>query len=285
MKFNKIIANPPYNKGGKIMQACFSHNPEADYSILMPASCYFKDDFFNNIKTIEPADNTAFEKTAIQKNLCICTMKANNNQWTKEDFLMYFCDQKYKDFYKYNIEHYKGFSPIRNDYIDVNEYNIDLDFVEHSRCVSDMCGNGFGKGGGGYAFNIEKDKEKFLEHLPSMRFWIHFSTPQEKENFSKWWYYKGKGKGLASKLMMGIGTMTMSSFYKWAIPQIDWERIHQTTFWKGGKLDAAVACWMFRDDEELKTLELASTHWMDWNYELPEEIIPKIDDYEKRLVS
>lgn len=240
LKIDRVIANPPFNNGGKIIQACFSHCLEAEFSILMPASCYFKDNFFNSIKSIEPADSATFEKAAIQKSLCICTLELDSNHWTKEDFLMYFCDQNYKHFYQYNIEHYRGFSPIRNDSLNANEYDIDLDFVEHSRCVSDKCGNGFGKGGGGYAFNIEKDWEKFLQHLPSMRFCIHFNTPQEKTNFSRWWYFRGKGHSLSSKLMMGIGSMTMSSFYRWAIPQIDWEHISETQLWKDGKLDDAV---------------------------------------------
>ena len=238
---DKIIANPPYNKGGKIMQKCFSIIPEADYSILMPASCYFKEDFFKNIKTIESADNNAFGGVAIQKNLCICTMAPNaHDNWTKEDFLMYFCDQNYKDIYAYNIKHFKGYEPIRDDSVDISKLDIETDFIEHARCISDMCGNGFGKKGGGYAFNIEKDLDKAIEHLPSFRFWIHFNSSIEKSNFSKWWYYGGKGKSLSSKLMMGIGQMTMTSIYKYAIPQIDWENISETELWKNGKLDEAV---------------------------------------------
>lgn len=240
IRIDKVIANPPYSKGGKIMQACFSHCLDAKFSILMPASCYFKDGFFNSIETIEPANANAFESAAIQKNLCICTMKANDNSWTKEDFLLYFCDQNYKDIYKYDISHFRGYTPIRNDHIDPNEYDIDTDFVEHSRCVSDKCGNGFGKGGGGYAFNIERDREKFMERLPSLRFYIQFRSSKEKENFSKWWYFDRKGKSLSSKLMMGVGTMTLSSLHRCAIPQIDWEHINESQLWKDGKLDDAV---------------------------------------------
>lgn len=233
-----VIANPPYKNGGNIMKKVFEKFKDAQFSVLMPASCYLKEDFYKNINSAERADNL-FD-AAIQKNNLICTLSKEENGWSKEDFFLHYCNPKYREIYKWNIEHFKGLTPIRCDDKPLDDFDIDLDFVEHGRSVASSAGNGFGSGGAGYFFNVVKDIEEAKKRNLTMRFYIHFDDKESKDNFSKWWYFGRKMKSLSSLLMTGTGMLTLADITKYAVPQIDWKSISNSNLWKENKLDDAV---------------------------------------------
>ena len=233
-----FIANPPYNKGGQIMKKVYEKNQDAQFSILMPASCYLKNEFYRNIDSVERADN--FFDAAIQKNNLICTLSKEDNNWSKEDFFLKYCDKRFEEVYRWNIEHFIGLTAIRCDGKPLEDFDIDLDFIEHGRAVASNAGNGFGPGGGGYFFNVFKDIEEAKKRNLTMMFYIHFDNKESKDNFSKWWYFGRKMKALASLLITGTGMLTLSDITKYAIPQIDWKEISNSKLWKENKLDDAV---------------------------------------------
>ena len=233
-----ILANPPYNIGGQIIKKVFEKYENAEFSILMPASCYLKDEFYKNIKSVDSTENL-FE-AAVQKNNLICTLQNQNNNWTEEDFFLQYCDQKYRKIYEWNIKNFKGLIPIRCDGDPLDKFDIDLDFIEHARAVAYNAGNGFGSGGAGYFFNVVKDIEETKKRNLTMRFYIHFDTKEAKDNFSKWWYSGRKMKSLSSQLMTGTGMLTLAKITKYAIPQIDWNDISKSRNWVAGKYDDAV---------------------------------------------
>ena len=106
-------------------------------------------------------------------------------------------------------------------------------------CVPKNIGSsGFGKDGCGYKFNVLKRgyEDKWIKNIAL----IHLNSQKEKDNFSKWWYYAPKEKGLSSKMTIGLNMVGASILTKYAIPQIDWENISDHPLWKEGKYDEAV---------------------------------------------
>lgn len=234
--------NPPYNKGNLIARTIFSKEPNSEFSILMPASCYFGDKLFKFIKTFEIAPNL-FD-AAVQSNNSICTLSKIPNSWTETEFFLQYCDQSLKDIYNWNILHDRGIKFIRDDKIPLELLDIDKDFVEHGRAVAINAGNGFGKGGAGYFYNVKKDLVGAQSRNLTMKFFIRFKTKREKDNFSTWWYSAPKGKGLASKLATGTGMLSISNVTQYAIPQIDWDLIDKSELWKKEEYDKAVLNFM-----------------------------------------
>lgn len=235
--FNKVIMNPPYNIGGKIWDE--ARKVSENIICLMPLAQYKKDKRYKYINYFEVVNNTLFD-AIISGNLCIATYQSIDNGKVYEDFLFDSFNQNYKDFYEWNKRNYKGLEVCRKDNRPYTDFNIDLDFIETSRlCVPKNLGrSGFGKNGCGYKFNVLKKgyEEKWIKNIAL----IHLNSQKEKDNFSKWWYSAPKEKGLSSKMMIGLNMINISNVTKYAIPQIDWEKISDHPLWKEGKYDEAI---------------------------------------------
>lgn len=235
--FDKVIMNPPYSIGGKIWSEV--RKVSEDVICLMPLAQYKKNERYRYIDSFEIADNYLFD-ARITSNLCITTYQSIDNGKDYEDFLFDSFNQNYRSFYDWNRRNDKGLFFIEKRDKPYTYFDIDLDFIETNRlCVPKKLGGaGFGKDGCGYKFNILKKnyEEKWIKGVAL----IHLNSQKEKDNFSKWWYSAPKEKGLSSKIITGLNMVTVSNLTKYAIPQIDWEKISDHPLWKEGRYDEAV---------------------------------------------
>ena len=229
--------NPPYDIGGKIWDKV--RKVSENIVCLMPLAQYKKNERYKYIDSFEIVNNSLFD-AMITSNLCITTSQSIDNEKNYEDFLFDSFNQNYRVFYEWNRRNDKGLFFIEKKNKPYTDFDIDLDFIETMRlCVPKNIGtSGFGKGGCGYRFNVLKRgyEEKWIKNIAL----IHLNSQKEKDNFSKWWYSAPKGKGLSSKMTTGLNMVTVSNVTKYAIPQIDWERISDHPLWKEGKYDEAV---------------------------------------------
>ena len=237
MKFDKVIMNPPYNIGGKIWDK--ARKVSENIVCLMPLAQYKKNERYRYIDSFEIVNNSLFD-AMITGNLCITTCQSMDNGKNYEDFLFDSFNQNYKSFYEWNRRNYKGLFFIEKSNKPYTDFDIDLDFIETKRLCTpkNLGGSGFGKGGCGYKFNVLKDgyEEKWIKGVAL----IHLNSQKEKDNFSKWWYSAPKEKGLSSKMAIGLNMIDISNVTKYAIPQIDWEKISDHPLWKEEKYDEAV---------------------------------------------
>lgn len=247
IKFDKVIMNPPYDIGGKIWDEI--RKVSENIVCLMPLAQYKANERYKYINYFEVVNNTLFD-AVITDNLCITVSTLIKNDKTYEDFLLKSFNQNYKIFYEENGKRYRGLEPKVGFKVKYSSLNIDLDFVESHRSCSSHAGNGFGSNSAGYKWNHYKVDTSLskVSSLPkdsfSGCFTIRFKNKVEKSNFSTWWYSNKKGKGLASKTLMGTNLDNVVGTCKYAIPQIDWEKISDHPLWKGGKYDEAVLATM-----------------------------------------
>ena len=237
MKFDKVIMNPPYAIGGKIWDKV--RKVSENIVCLMPLAQYKKNERYKYIDSFEIIDNSLFDAMT-SGNLCITTSQSIDNGKVYEYFLFDSFNQNYRSFYEWNRRNDKGLFFIERKNKPYTYFDIDLDFIETMRlCVpKNMGGSGFGKGGCGYKFNVLKNnyEEKWIKRIAL----IHLNSQKEKYNFSKWWYSSPKEEGLSSKVMVGLNLVGASNVTKYAIPQIDWEKISDHPLWKEGRYDEAV---------------------------------------------
>ena len=237
MKFDKVIMNPPYHIGGKIWDE--ARKVSEDVVCLMPLAQYKKNERYKFIDSFEIINNSLFDAMTIG-NLCITTSQSMDNGKDYEDFIFDSFNQDYRAFYDWNRRNDRNFLFLDERYKAYTDFNIDLDFIETMRlCVPRTLGrSGFGKNGCGYKFNVlKKDYESSWIKLLIV---VHWNSKKEKDNFSKWWYSAPKEKGLSSKVMVGLNLVYASNLTKYAIPQIDWEKISDHPLWREGKYDEAV---------------------------------------------
>ena len=229
--------NPPYDIGGKIWDKV--RKVSENIVCLMPLAQYKKNERCRYIDSFEIIDNTLFD-AFISGNLCITTSQSIDNGKDYEDFLFDSFNQNYRAFYEWNRRNDRNLLFLDKRYKTYADFDIDLDFIETTRlCVPrNLGGSGFGKNGCGYKYNVlKKDYESSWIKWITV---IHWNSKKEKDNFSKWWYSAPKEKGLSSKVMIGLNLVKASNLTKYAIPQIDWEKISDHPLWKEGKYDEAV---------------------------------------------
>ena len=206
--------------------------------VLMPLSKYKKKELYRHVETFELADPSLFEDAVITKNLCICTLKkdiADKYSWM--DLVLKSVDQRYIEYYKWNVKHNKDLFMKQSSYKSVSYFDTKLDFLETSRCFKSV-GGGFGKEGLGYRWNILHNYSSVNAHNGQIR------MPSEKarNNLAVVWYNGKKGESFISKVILGVHLDEASSEYYFAIPQIDWSNIHinQKELWDKGLYDEAV---------------------------------------------
>ena len=234
MKFDKVIMNPPYSIGGNIWDEV--RKVSEDVVCLMPLAQYKKNERYRYIDSFEIVNNHAFD-AYISGNLCITTCQSKDNGKGYEDFLFDSFNQNYRSFYEWNRRNDKGLEVCRKDNKPYTDFDIDLDFiignraVDHAHCVS-VTGKGFD-----YYWNVlRRDYEdKWVSGVVT----IHFSSKEARNNFTTFVYSK-VGEPLMSKVIKGLNLITVSILTKYAIPQIDWEKISDHPLWREGKYDEAV---------------------------------------------
>lgn len=246
--------NPPYHMGGKIWDEV--RKLSKDIICLMPLAQYKANERYKYINYFEVVNNMLFD-AAISGNLCITTNQSIDNGKNYEDFLFDSFNQNYRAFYEWNKINYKGLFFMDKRYKPYTDFDIDLDFIETNRLCfpeEEISSSGFSKNGCGYKFNILKRgyKERWLKAIKV----VHWNTKKEKDNFSKWWYSAPKGKSLSSMVMIGLNIVTATNLTKFAVPQIDWEKISDHPLWKEGKYDEAVLDTMGLRQEGERIVEI-----------------------------
>ena len=239
VKINKIIGNPPYNVGSQIVHAIIEHcmDKDTDASIIGPLSMYKSNGNYRHVEDFRLADPDMFEDADITNNLCICTLRKSvvNKFKTYEELSMESYDSKFKAFYEVNSKLPLRYRISEKRNAKAKEFDINTDYVDSNRLVGSD--NGFMDGGTsqGYIWNVLKRCEILNSGLSV----IPGFTEKGKNNFTTWAYSDCK-KGLANKLLWGLGKQTVSLSCSIAIPQIDWEGISDRPLWKEGKYDEAV---------------------------------------------
>ena len=215
---------------------------------LQPLSQYKKKDLYRHVDSFELTDPSFFEDASISNNLCI-TICRNKfvDKYSWKDILLKSVDQRYRVFYKWNIEHNKGLVSMRKDFQAPEMFNRDLDFIDTSRCIGREHGYGYhAKNTSAYKWNnfISGYENGWLASILTIR----FPNKASKDNYCKYAYNWtiDKYACLESKVMGGLNTQTGSSTYFFWIPQIDWENINinQKELWDKGLYDEAVLAEM-----------------------------------------
>ena len=209
---------------------------------LQPFSQYKRKDLYKYVESFELADPSFFEDVVITENLCICTLKKEYvDKYTWQDLVLRSVDQRYIEFYKWNIEHNIGLVPkqIRDEQLLPENLNIYKDkwFIESLRCSQMSSGGGFGTGSSSYKWNIS-DANLDIAFV----FMVDLKSGLSKGNFIKYWYNGKKTESLASRVILGTKNDNFVGSSYFAIPQIDWENIHinQKELWDKGLYDEAV---------------------------------------------
>ena len=237
MKFDCVIMNPTFNIGGEIWDIARSHcNNEDGVVCLMPLAQYKKNERYKYIASLEIVENTLFD-AVISGNLCITTSQAMPNGKNYEDFLFDSFNQNYRVFYEWNRRNDRGLEVCRKDNSPYTDFDIDLDFavgnrvVKQSHCIS-ITGKGFD-----YYWNVLRKgyEDKWVSGVVT----IHFSSKESRNNFTTFVYSK-VGEPLMSKVIKGLNLITVSNLTKFAIPQIDWEKVSDHPLWREGIYDEAV---------------------------------------------
>ena len=206
----------------------------------MPLFQYKKKDLYRHVESFELADPKVFKDAEITNNLCICMLKKENvDKYDWQGLVLKSVDQRYIEFYKWNIEHYKGLVPkqIRDKQLLPENLNKHRDewFIESIRCSANAGSGGFGPNGSGYKWNTNIDNLNI-----AFVFMLDLKSKLSKGNFIKYWYNGKKTESLASKVILGTRNDNFVGTSYFAIPQLDWEHISDTDLWKAGKYDEAV---------------------------------------------
>lgn len=227
MEFDLIIANPPYgNLGNPIISEAISHLADnGTASVLMPLSCYKKNDLYRHVETFELANPKLFKDAVITENLSICLLRKENidkHSWL--DLTLSSVDQRYIEYYRWNVENNKGYIPkqIRDEQLlpeNLNKHKSEW-FIESIRCSAVAGGSGFGLNGNGYKWNNNIDNLTI-----AFVFMLDLHNKNAKDAFIKWWYNGKKFESFSSKVILGTKNSNFVGSSYFAIPQIDWDKI------------------------------------------------------------
>ena len=121
-------------------------------------------------------------------------------------------------------------------------FDRNLDFVDIGRCFDATSHGHFsGPNSFGYKYNFYL-KDWTNKDWGNILCVIHFQSKDAKDNFRAFAYAGNYQNNLAARCLSGVKTNMASSEYYFAIPQIDWSKIHinQKELWDKGLYDDAV---------------------------------------------
>ena len=257
----KLIINPPYSIGGKVVAKCKEVCPDAKYSILMPIAQYKAKTFctdkqeyplYQFIDSMQVVGGTGFD-ASITANNCIITLKNIPNKTVSyEDISSLTFDRRYKVYYEYNIvnknKYFKWqFKVVKNTNEAIFEYlhtlTQDCCLFFHRRLTK-----GLNKGTDNYAYKFNNNIISW-DDIPAVVNGKHgymwagslaiFPTKIARQN-GYLWLQQSK---VVDKLITGLHT---DGSICYALPQIDWTNIHinQKALWDQGLYDEAVLAEM-----------------------------------------
>ena len=208
----------------------------------MPFSEYKIKDLYRHIELFELTDPSFFFFFLISNNLCILLfLNKFVDKYSWKDILLKSVDQRYYEFYKWNMDHNKGLVAIQQIYKKPGDYCQDTDFIDTSRCVGREHGYGYhAKNTSAYKWNnfINGYENGWLSGILTIR----FPNKASKDNYCKYAYNWtiDKYACLESKVMGGLNIPSVDKTHFFWVPQIDWENISNNPLWKAGNYDEAV---------------------------------------------
>ena len=211
--FDLMIANPPYNVGGGVIEACRKYCKES--VVLAPGSIYGEFDLSKHVKKIKPVSNEF--NNAVIKNLTIALLdnNTNNNLDYITEFIQFRYDSTIKNFVNENIKHITDSNKIQRggDNVLLESLDINNVFV--------VSGRVFDNGGHTKAsatdrlFNLEfriENKKKYGCGL------LKFNSRAEKLNFSRFYYLNP----IMNQLITGAHCSGLTPEINNVVPHIDW---------------------------------------------------------------
>ena len=228
-----ILTNPPYSLGNQITATVLNNVDFDEYVNLMPISKYKGSKIYQHIVP-DSITNVTWTGDAHTKPSIVRLQKKTENI-TKDEFMLNTYDSKFKKYIQENLNRKIPFTFIRPDGRTEQDarvkakslgINNDTSFFLTRRAVTD--GPHLTENCHDYRWNVAKtDNNDNIEiaYDKCMKIWhvrgsyILFNSKKEKDNFTKWWYEKGK-KGLCEKLLAAIRDVTDSA--RPVIPRVDW---------------------------------------------------------------
>lgn len=219
-QFDLIIANPPYNKGNAIINACVTKAKES--IVLMPFSCYKAGNLYKHILSLDLADPKAFKDATITNNLCVCNLIDKEIDQTFEELELETFDSRYREFYELNqklpnklpYSHGKYIKLVSKEQLERTFYisvRVNVDGVHHGKAFDVDANNGILSI---EELNADAEKRKKTATIPLSS--VEFKTKKEADNIKRFWY--------SSPFLSDIiwGQQKTGGSAKAAIPNIDW---------------------------------------------------------------
>lgn len=233
IKFDLIIANPPYALGTEITKKVIENVEFDTYINLMPKKCY-KSDNYKYVENIEKAPDL-FDDAVIADVLSIAKIRPFETGKYKlfDDIEIITANPEYSKFFRENLNRTPSF-----DYTyqiqwtkeeDIKKVTDSLTFDRDFITIYRISANGVDTSGFTYDWNVSHidTREAPYSYYDSAKGYkatygfIRFNSKVEKDNFTDWYYRKGKD-GLAHKLLKGLNKASGS--VKLALPRVDWTR-------------------------------------------------------------
>ena len=231
IKFDLIIANPPYGKpGANITKNIIDNVYFEEYVNLLPANDYKRNDskdLFKYAREMESINN-GFKDAAVTTHLCKIAKKPNNitldefeiSNYTDRSLDKYFIETR-------NRNHYAIDNCPTWIYFNGNLTNDNVCLLSHRVLANKHLA--YSKTTAEYKWNVEKSID--LEWLannskcPSTpgklnKFTIIFNTSTEKDNFCKF-IYTDAGFKFVAKLAIGANCDSTTPLGK-VLPKVDW---------------------------------------------------------------
>ena len=221
-----VIANPPFRFSNKITATVINNVDFIEYVNLMPVSKYRGKKIYQHVipNSVQKVQWTGDALTNPQ--IAELTKKRNESV-IEAEFNSWCYDKKFAKYYLANMNRQLTF-----DYISegtkikkVGKVNPQTCFVIGRRALTD--GVHTTEDCLDYKWNVQKQQVSLCcngfsgPEAPLRVFIFKFSTEAEMNNFTKFWYLKGK-KGLMNKLIKGTGKQGGS--IRDIIPKLDWTK-------------------------------------------------------------
>lgn len=219
MKFDHIIANPPYEFGNAITTTVLNNVDFDDYVNLMPVSKYKKGKIYQHIvpNSLKPVK---WEGDAFTNPQIAIMKKERDQKIAEEDFNTWCYDKRFFKFYVENQKR-KHYAIDTDNYISTLKItpSYDTTFFITTRTPQ----NGIHKTPSchDYRWNILKTEplaDILDEYNRPRGTFVYFNTKAEKDNFSSWWYN--------SKIWSQViwGTYKQSGSPNIFLPKLDWSK-------------------------------------------------------------
>ena len=236
IKFDLIIANPPYGKpGANITKNIIDNVYFEEYVNLLPANDYKRNDskdLFKYAREMESINN-GFKDAAVTTHLCRIAKEANN--MTVDEFeISNYID---KSLNKYFVE-----TRNRSHYAIDSAFRPHFNTLKPATTVNNTCLIGirdisaqhlpFRKNVSSYNWNINKSitltdlinaiGKTGSPNTQFSHYFITFNTEAERDNFAKFMYSKN-GFRFFSKIFTAVNVDSMIALGK-VLPKVDWTR-------------------------------------------------------------